>query len=446
MLDIYPVYVWRKGVVHWGRFGSGYIFDPHKLQFKFGDRPPRYSKIMLVDTSSYSGRTILKTEQYLEAIGYEVVNIYTETPRIAFRPQPIIALNGFACSGKSAIALLFQRELKGKLIKWGKVLRQHFSDIGEFGEKLTINEEFVVAKQIVNQLEKDVLYILDGIKDYDLLQFVGYATQKPIIPIWVIPSKHREFLCKWRQDFDDNFDRERIRFFKNRYKEFVRHALILNLNKNDHRVILRALGRFGLNIPHHIANSIFTPKFVIDFYYHNSMKVFNVSEDLIDKSWVFHTRYPEKHIPPLKRYPKLAQIVNILASAFRLIDDILDEDYYRRVGSDMIPTMWSQVGIWETLYRAIVMTSYALHQVNGAIDMFERVKRAVEVEIQADMENRTLTKEEYKITLDREIAFREWIASLIEYPVEKARKEAITAQIKNDLHATGKEQKRLKIS
>jgi len=58
---------------------------------------------------------------------------------------------------------------------------------------------------------------------------------------------------------------------------------------------------------------------------------------------------------------------------------------------------------------------------------------AVLIELQAELEGRELTPEEYELTLEKESAFREWIAAIAGLDKNALAEEGRKAQLKNDL-------------
>lgn len=79
----------------------------------------------------------------------------------------------------------------------------------------------------------------------------------------------------------------------------------------------------------------------------------------------------------------------------------------------------------------------------GYAEMIARVEAATLIELNAELEGRALTAEEYQASLDKEVAFREWIASLAGLSARQLREDAIRAQMKNDRLSSGLERQRL---
>ncbi len=166
-------------------------------------------------------------------------------------------------------------------------------------------------------------------------------------------------------------------------------------------------------------------------------KKIEISNDF--KKYIFHKNYPER----LKKQgiildEKRSEIVNLLASGFRMIDDFLDEHSIRE---NQI-AFWRKNGIIKTIYYATLMTvrAYNLAEKEGLSkefrEMFRRVIDGVfyELKIEDGLEECKDYKDWLKAA-EREIAFREFLAYLAKVPerVNEFREWAIKAQIKDDL-------------
>lgn len=449
------VLLWRGGV----RFyePGAFIFDPRQRAF-IGPEPPLDEPVVLIDANIFGGHTLHQAAAILRKMGYQIagfagslvpgspmqdrVLVVLEPPPMG---KPIVFISGLAATGKSAVAAMIAIMSNAPYIKWSRFV----SNPGRYGEMAAERERedpLIFARAAIEELRAippETPIVLDGVKDLSVVYFLSYATSRPAILIYVeAPASLRQFIMKHRGHPDDRFWQERDQLFRPRLEEIRQNALVMDLASNDHREIVQVLSVHGIKprLPMQSVPALLDKFFVLDFIeYIADHPLASLSISDIPEEWVFHRRYVERYRVP----DDLRSLVCVVASAFRIIDDILDESQTRvlrdSLGERMIEAMWVSHGIWVAIARAMAMLSAAvLHPIapeSGFRAMLRRVVNAVRVEMRADAENRPLTREEYELTLDREIAFREWVARISGYPIDLARKEAIEAQMKNDAYA-----------
>lgn len=183
---------------------------------------------------------------------------------------------------------------------------------------------------------------------------------------------------------------------------------------------------------------------ILELYRRNVMRLLGteVEEDL--SGYIFHRNYgrrlEEKGIILDQRR---AEVLNLVASAFRYVDDILDENTIR----DYRPAFWVENGFAKTMYIATLMTvrAYSICEELGLgeefLRMFERVIDAVNYELLVEeglAEFRSY--EDWLRVAEREAAFREFLAVLAGRPEERGafRLWGLKAQAKDDLMGAGK--------
>ncbi|MEM1551036.1 MAG: hypothetical protein QXH03_00010 [Candidatus Bathyarchaeia archaeon] len=452
------VLIWRGGI----RFyqDGDFIFDPRHGDF-IGPRPPPREKVTIVDANVFGGHTLFAVAQRLRQMGYEIEGFAGNTlpssplreivsPLEVPKPaSPIIFFAGYPGSGKSAVAAMVARMVGAYRIKWASFIEEP----GLYGEKAALKEEedplFFARKAFPHlcSVPPEIPVVLDGVKDMRVVQFLAYTTSRPAILIFVqAPDWLRHFVCQARQDPDDLFWKERDELFAPRLEEIRRQSLLLQMDSNDHREILELLRLHGIRprLPLNSVPVLFDKFFALEFILYVTRVIpLAISISDIPDDWIFHHRYVERYPVP----EELKKLVCAIATSFRIIDDILDEDMERRIregGSvKFIPALWAVEGVWVAVAKAMAMLSAAARHPAFDPEMVRRVVRAVWIELEADAGGRPLTPAEYELTLEREAAFREWVARISGYPIEKAREEAIRAQIENDRMAKGLEAKRV---
>lgn len=469
------VLLWRGGVRFYEK--GDYIFDVVRGRF-IGEKPPKDRKLVVIDSNIFSGHTIFTAIQKLRSLGYQIEsaagnivsniknleNVIKTLPPKPVNSKPIIFICGLPGSGKSFLTAMIEKMTQSVVIKWGKLVAET-TNPGLYGEgalKLEKQDPLYFAKKALPQLKKiplNKVIILDGAKDIVTIEFLAYALGRPTIVLYLeTPNWLRKILCKYRRDSDDEYFEERDKLFKNRLRKIRSKSIVLKPNSNDHYEALTLLKIHGINprLSMKKVPVLFDKFFALEsiLYVTEQIKCY-IDIDDIPEEWIFHKRYVERYPIP----ESLRKAVCIVASAFRIIDDIIDEDVERRIRSEKgkestITAFWIQDGVYIALVKALIMLKAAADYFkeyekilkNSPLsynEMVKRVVKAVWIELTAEAEERQLTDNEYTATLDREIAFREWIASISGYPLEKARKEAIKAQIKNDLMSSGFEANRL---
>jgi len=324
--------------------------------------------------------------------------------------------------------------------------------LGNFGEKLFGREKinpYIVGEMIlplIQKLSEERVIIIDGVKSYETALFLSYVTRRPIfLFLFEIDEELRREFVELRSDRDDLFLEEREKMF-NKGLEGLKDCLYSRLKMDDWRTleplseVLEGLG-FRTTRILELPNPFGSKQPFLELYRRNVEKIIakgrKINRDF--NEYIFHKNYPER----LKKHginlnPRRIEIVNLVASAFRMIDDLLDE-HTKREGKD---TFWQKEGIVKTIYYAILMTvkAYNIAEEEGLSkefrEMFRRVIEAVSYELKVeDGIEECKDYQDWLRAADREIAFREFLAYLSDRPerVSEFREWGIKAQIKDDL-------------
>lgn len=440
------VLLWRGGVKFFSRY-PGAVFDPISGEWLTA-APVLKRPIRIVDVDAYSYATVHIAVQKLERAGYEVSEVLT----LPYRPPdpvpaPLVILSGHSCTGKSAIAHQLFTQNNALYFKWSKFIGDEAGRYGEVAFEKECIEPLRYALRAFEALKTVSPFqaiVLDGVKDIRVMYFLGYALARPIIPLFFRTDEAIRKACvQMRRDADDVYDERRRELFDERLRQMEDRSVCVDLAKNDHRVARSLLSKNGLNIRLPVGNTILSKYYPLDILAHASRKPKDGAKPLLRP---FHFRYSER----FGLTGDTAEIVNLVASAFRVVDDILDEDETRRIvirgREHRIPALWTEIGVWPAIYFAGEAISYVASRVPDArafAEMVRRVTDAVRIELIADEEGRRLTRNEYIATFEKETAFRAWVASLSGTDVKDAVRDAIHAQLKNDRYATGRERARL---
>ncbi|WP_322797963.1 class 1 isoprenoid biosynthesis enzyme, partial [Thermoflexus sp.] len=353
-------------------------------------------------------------------------------------------------SGKSVLAEMIARAAGGRRVKWARFV----PNPGRYGEEAAREEAkdplvfAKAAREALLAIPCQEVVVLDGPKSVEAIEFITYTLSRPALLLWVeAPSWLRQFILNTRRDPDDPFEEERAALFAARWEEIRRRALVVDLSSNDHRHALEALAAHGIfpRIPMESVPVLLDRGFVLGMLLHFTRdQPLRISINDIPCDWVFHVSYSDR-FPRLRQDPQLQHIVHVIASAFRLVDDVLDESPTRRLRMgdrvEEIPAHWTVEGAWVAVMRAVAMLCAARNALaergalEGFMEMMERVVRAVSVELEADRERRPLRPDEYALTLERESAFRVWVARMVGEDPEWAAREGVMDQMKNDRRA-----------
>jgi len=462
------IYLLRGGLKHFRppkENEQAFYWDPkEKILYPTDKKLEDFDEFELVEANIATGREALKAMRELRLppertkirgsaitkFGKRFVDILEPSAR----PDPekvIIAFVGKPASMKSFLSRGLEMSQKIPLVQVGKEL-QKITDVGDYGEKLFEQEKrnpYIVGEMLLSSIQKysdKKVIIIDGIKSYETALFLSYATHRPIFIFFTeIDEELRKEFVELRLDKDDYFAKERDKMFEGglqKLKDYAYSELDMG-NWQTLESLSEVLERLGFRTTRilEFPNPFGSKQPFLELYKRSVEKLIakkiKINKDFSE--YIFHKNYPER----LKKYgihlnQERTELVNLLASAFRIIDDFLDE-HTTREGKI---TFWRQEGIVRSIYKAVLMTvkAYNIAEKEGLSkefqEMFRRVIDAVFYELK--LEDGIEKYREYNDWLkaaEREIAFREFLAYLAGVPekINEFREWAIKAQIKDDL-------------
>lgn len=463
------IYVLKSGLKYYTKPGSDevvFYYDPaNKVLYPRSRSLEGFDEYVVVDSNIATGTTVLRAIAEL-GLPRDRVRI-KGTPLTAYarrivdypvdQPLPegnraIVALAGKPGSLKSFVSKSLEVVHGIPVVQVGKEIVRRGVDVGRYGERLAEVERdnpFFVGELLYDAVARvrEPLVILDGVKTPETLLFVSFTTRRPAFLFYFeVPEESRRSVVAARGDPDDSHDAERSALFEQGLQRLrdVAHAVV---NMNDLRTlrplcdVLEAYGYRTSTIAG-MPNPFASKLPMLELYARSVEKLFEHPHDVPENldGYVFHRNYPRRLEEKLG--VKLAKwqedVINYTASAFRIVDDILDENTVR----DGRPAFWVVHGFYDSMRVAVLMTARAhlLAAEHGLgaryVEMFRRVVDAVRYEIMVEEGRATFTTfEDWLRAADREAAFREFLAYLVGTP-ERAREFyewGLRAQAKDDM-------------
>lgn len=462
------VYLLRGGLKHFRLPQEGeqvFYWDPKEKRLYPTDKKLEdFNEFELVEANIVTGRGALEAIRELKLprertkirgnaetkFGERFVDILEPSAR----PDPgrvLIAFAGKPGSMKSFLSRGLEMSQRIPTIQIGKEL-QNITDVGDFGEKLFKEEQknpYIVGEMLLRLIQErpdEEVIIIDGVKSYETALFLSYATHRPIFLFFTeLNEELRREFGELRSDKDDYFAKERDEMFKKGLRELKGYAYS-ELDMGDWQTleplseVLEGLG-FKTTRILDVPNPFGSKQPFLELYRRNVEKLIakktEVDNDFSELT--FHRNYPER----LKKHGidlngARVELVNLVASGFRMIDDFLDE-HTTREGR---PTFWRQEGIVKAIYYAILMTvkAHNIAEKEGLSKEFQEMFRRVidgvfyELRVEDGIEECRGYKDWLRAA-EREVAFREFLAHLGGTPerVNEFREWGIKAQIKDDL-------------
>lgn len=462
------IYLLKGGLKHFRSPQEGeqpFYWDPKEKRLYPTDKKlENFDEFELVEANIATGRGTLEAIRELKLprertkirgntetkFGERFVDILEPSAR----PDPervLIAFAGKPGSMKSFLSRGLEMSQRIPIIQIGKEL-QKITDVGNYGEKLFKEEQknpYLIGEllvQLIQERQNEKVIIIDGVKSYETALFLSYATHRPIFLFYTeINEELRREFGELRLDKDDYFAKERDEMFGKGLRKLKDYAYS-ELDMGDWRTleplseVLEGL-EFRTTRILDVPNPFGSKQPFLELYRRNVEKLIakkiEVNKDFSE--YIFHKNYPER----LKKHginlnQERAEVVNLVASGFRMIDDLLDEHKIR----EGRPAFWQQEGIVKSIYYATLMTvkAHGIAEKEGLSrefqEMFRRVIDGVFYELR--VEDGIEECREYKDWLkaaEREVAFREFLAHLGGIPerVSEFREWGIKAQIKDDL-------------
>jgi len=396
-----------------------------------------FEEYVIVDSNITTGGTVKKT---LEALGLErsrvTVRGNPKTPiareivdEVLPDPAPdperaIIGLAGKAASMKSFISAGLQNGQGIPVVKVGKAVSKLAGKYGEALAELEKDNPFIVGEMLYQHVAplKEKLVVVDGLKSIETALFISYTTRRPIFLFYCeIPEKLREEFGKARGDPDDVYWKERDGLFEERLKKLKEKAfaIIDPVNWRNMDSLCSVLEHYGyrttmiVDTPNPFGSKV--P--FLEFYRKNVEKLSMNGTRLHAHSG----RY--EHLGYISRLEKRGivldesrrKVVVLTATAFRIVDDILDENTVR----DGRVAAWRGMGLMRAVIHAVNLTAAAcricseLGLEEEFLKMFRRVISAVRYELDVEEEREKFSDfQDWLRAGEREAAFREFLAVL----------------------------------
>ncbi|MEM3740183.1 MAG: hypothetical protein QXP84_05235 [Candidatus Korarchaeum sp.] len=462
------IYILESGLKHYRPPSEGervFYWDP-KGKVIYPSGLDGFDEYVIIDSNIVTGRTVRKAIRDLKLPEERVIirgNPKTEVARRIVdeplsdpSPDPervLIGIAGRAGSLKSFLANGLNMTHGIPVVQVGKVLKRAV-ELGSYGEVLHEKERenpFIVGELLYPILSayEEKAVIVDGLKTRSTALFISYATRRPLFLFFVETDEELRRKClRLRSDPDDAYAERRDELFEKGLEELKReaYAIIDWRDLNTLHPLCELLDILGYRTGEiaGFPNPFGSKRPILELYRRNVMRLLGteVEEDL--SGYIFHRNYErrleEKGIILDQRR---AEVLNLVASAFRYVDDILDENTIR----DYRPAFWVENGFAKTMYIATLMTvrAYSICEELGLgeefLRMFERVIDAVNYELLVEeglAEFRSY--EDWLRAAEREAAFREFLAVLAGRPEERGafRLWGLKAQAKDDLMGAGK--------
>lgn len=448
------VFVYRGGLAHWFDVEADrkFIFFPEEALTSPSFRPEEWDEVLLIDRNVVTGATLERARKALglprscfKLVGSCMGEYARRLLDEVLPPAEIRGyLLGFSGPPGAAKSFLARGIAEYRGLPYYKVGRYAAAlGPGKYGEALAEKEKenpFLVVQQMAADMrnENAPLIVVDSLKTVKQATFLSYVLRRPLFGFYV-DSPFAAKMTALRKDPDDLYVREREEFFYNGLSELrERFTVVSAADFQSLEPVAAVLERFGFSCPHREWGwDIFgTKKIWLDVYRKLSLDDRYGTAEL-DGSFKYHTRYVQKY----GLSGDAARLVQDVATAFRFVDDILDE-HRVRWGS---PTRWVQTSCVEALGDAVVLTAKArltarrLGCETEFVRMFLDVLDAVYYEIDVEEGRATFcTEADWEEAARREACFRAFIGFLKGEDPEVYYREGLRAQMEDDLHGTVK--------
>jgi cytidylate kinase len=315
----------------------------------------------------------------------------------------MIALVGLPASGKTFLRNIFSRMDGFSAYKWGDYVKQeiesryremNWANVQRFTEEVETKDKIVVARRFVSSVKDDSPFmVVDGIKSREQIIYASYALQRPVIVISVRrDEKERQREAEKRGDFDDSVDSERLEFLRKigaldvvNFADFIINTTGCSVEYEGDICRIRIPQGFVSGM-HEVLSWIFasesieaTKKLVqkaaVEVAEQRGAATVEVNRmDWLEKVAAINSFYmksfenprPWADVPTSGSYAKkvrklavfgkrtekdveeVCQLVEHLRKAFKIMDDLIDEDEVR----DYAPAFWVVNGAWKTIEQA----------------------------------------------------------------------------------------------
>jgi hypothetical protein len=464
---------WKNAVKLWPPKEADYTYLDLSTRhlYNLRKKPSEYDEVILIDSSSSSGITLLRAKAVLENMGFRNIKlasypntIYAKTILDIELPKQdpfghTIFVTGMPGSGKSAFAQGLANVLNAQYVKWGKEVATRFN-VGNYGEtlaELETENPFIISERLLldGVFETDKFFIVvDGVKTVWQAVHISYSTLKPAIPLFVeISPSVREFIISVREMTDDAYDVEREALFHQSLNEIKMSSIVIKLDEkylnNTARKIFMILG-IEPTIRDYF-NPFITKEVLLKSCFSAWVKANNINTTKVDE-WIKSINI--KHTGYVERIKKKGGILNheaselitLSATASRIIDDILDEHTVRFHSEEGVTeeAWWRKRGIYLAVIDVIALMTMArriarkLGIENKLIETFRRMTNAVMIELELEKTRRKPTLNDWLNAAERETAFREFVYELAGLDPQRGFIDGLIAQAKDDLYGNKK--------
>lgn len=406
----------------------------------------------------------------------------------------MIALVGLPASGKTFLRNIFSQIDGFSVYKWGDYVKQevesrygemNWTNVQHFTEEVEAKDKIVVARRFVSSVEDDSPFmVVDGIKSREQIIYASYALQRPVIVISVRRGEdERQREAEKRGDFDDSVDSERLELLRKigtldvvNFADFTVNTTgcSVEYEKDVCRIKLPQEFISGM---HEVLSWMFASESIETTKNLVQQAAVQVAEqrgattvevnrmDWLEKVAAINSFYrksfenprPWADVPTSGSYAKkvkkiatlgkrtekdvkeICQLVEHLRKAFKIMDDLIDEDEIR----DYVPAFWVINGTWQTIEQA----AYHLGRARkiaielGITTFEERVREVIlAARLEVKMENPKFTTDLAQAELwgklvMKEASFRLLIAEALncsESICSAAYQDGVAAQMLDD--------------
>ena len=407
----------------------------------------------------------------------------------------MIALVGLPASGKTLLRNIFSQMDGFSVYKWGGFVKQeiesrsgemNWANVQRFTEEVESRDKVVVARRFVSSVKEDdsSFMVVDGIKSREQIIYASYALQRPVIVISVRRNEdERQREAGKRGDFDDSVDSERLELLRKigaldvvNFSDFIVNTTGCSVEYEKDVCRIRLPEPF-ISGMHDVLSWIFasdsfeaTKEIVQNAAVRVAKKKGAAIVEVNRMDWIekvaaidsfykksFENPRPWAEVPTSGSYAKkvrkfavfgkrsekevgeICRLVEHLRKAFKIMDDLIDEDEVR----DYAPAFWVINGVWQTIEQA----AYDLGRARkialelGIATFEERVREVIlaarlEVKMEDPKFTTELTQTELwgKVVM-KEASFRLMIAEALkcsESICKAAYQDGIAAQMLDD--------------
>ena len=461
---------WSEAVKRWPPDDTDYAYmDVNKPQIFGLERPVQdYDEFIIVDSTASSGITMLMAEAFLREMGArgeiklaafpntkiarEIIDIHL--PKQGMTGKTIF-FAGYPGIGKSGIAAGVAHALGLPFVRWGKEVVKRF-DIGKYGEKLRREEEknpFIISEKLlldgVFDTQKDI--VVDGVKDVWQVIHVSYALRKPAILFFIDADEEaRDLILDIRSMPDDTYRDDRDEMFREGLERLKSRSLVIKVDKKK---LEGKMGKYFeiLGIDPTIKgyfNPFITKEVLLINWFKAWTKAGNLYSKKIDE-WIdnLNIRMHRGYVERLKRKgidvdEKRGEMIALIATAVRIIDDILDEHtirYHSETG-EVEEAYWVRRGIFLSVIDSVVLMVKArriareLGVEDGMIEAVKGMVDGVMRELELERSGRKPTIEDWLVAVKRETEFRRFVYELFGMDGEEGALKGLISQMKDDLY------------